>query len=649
MIPEDTIQEILSVARIEDVIDEYVNLKKRGVNLLGLCPFHNEKTPSFTVSPAKNLYKCFGCGKGGNSVNFLMEHDHLSYPDALKSLAKRYNIHIEEEQKSDLQILEDNKKESFLLINEFAQEFFKTQLFNTDEGRAIGLSYFKHRGLLESTIKTFDLGYSPKDRTSFTELAESKGYNIDSLKTLGLVSQSGLDFYRERVIFPFHSISGKVIGFGGRILTDNVKAPKYLNSPESEIYNKRKTLYGIFQAKTEIRKLNQCILVEGYTDVLSLFQNGIKNVVASSGTSLTQEQVQLIKRFADHAIVLYDGDQAGQNAALRGLDIFLVHDLNVKIVVLPENADPDSFIREVGSEAFVGYIEKNASDFILRLAQNIQTNTAHDPVNKSIQVKELVTSLAKISDQIKRSLYVKECADILNLSEGSLIKEVNRGIKGNISQREKDRLRRNSNIVNPDQNVGEYYNNNIPIDHSQGLNLKIDNEKYQERDIVRILISSGSKIYDEEEQISIVEYVINNLGDLINDFENELYKNVVKEYQETINKGKILDQNHFINHQNDSIRILTIDLLSDPNSYANWAEKGVELQTQKPIEDNHVKDSYQAVMRFKLLKIKDRIAQLQKVFTDSNENKDIVLITAYQKLIEERQNLAEKLNTVIIP
>lgn len=649
MIPQDTVQEILAVTHVEEIIDEYVNLKRRGVNLIGLCPFHNEKTPSFTVSPAKNLYKCFGCGKGGNAVNFLMDHDHLSYPEALRYLAKRYNIKIEEEVKDESQIQEEQQRQSLLLINEYAQEFFKDQLLNTDEGRAIGLSYFKHRGLLESTIKTFQLGYSPKGRTTFTDLANAKGYNIDSLKQLGLVSQSGYDFYRERVIFPFHAMSGKVIGFGGRILADKAKAPKYLNSPESKLYNKRKTLYGLYQAKSEIRKLSQCILVEGYTDVLSLHQNGIKNVVASSGTSLTIEQVQLIKRFASNAIVLYDGDQAGQNAALRGLDIFLEQDLNVKVVVLPQDADPDSYIRQVGADAFSAYIEENAKDFILRLARSIQDTYEHDPINKSIQVKDLVTTIAKIRDQIKRSLYVKECADILGLPESSLIKEVNRGIKQEINKKEKERLRQkpNQQRYTPDSE-GEYYNKEIQEDHSQGIHLKVDHEQYQERDLIRVLMTSGDQIQDEEEQTTIAEYIITNIADLVDSFKNDLYKGIVLEYNDSFESGQLLNQTHFTNHENEEIRMLAVNLLSDKNTYANWEERGVQLQTQKPIEENFVKDSYQAVMRFKLLKIKERIVEFQKVFEQQGEEKSLVFITAYQKLLAERQALALELNTVIV-
>lgn len=649
MIPPEVIEEINSTAKIEEVIDEFVNLKRRGVNMIGLCPFHNEKTPSFTVSPAKNLFKCFGCGKGGNSVHFLMEHEHFSYPEALKHLAQRYNIKIPEIERTDEQVQADQEKQSLLIINEYAQSYFIKSIFETDEGRSVGLSYFKHRGLLESTINEFKLGYSPKGRTQFTDQAQSDGYKIDKLKALGLVSQNGYDFYRERVIFPFHNISGKVIGFGGRILKDRAKAPKYLNSPESQVYNKRKTLYGLFQAKSEIRKLNQCILVEGYTDVLSLYQNGIKNVVASSGTSLTLEQVRLIKRFTENAVVLYDGDQAGQNAALRGLDIFLENNLNAKVVVLPENSDPDSFIQKVGTEAFKEFIDTNAQDFILKVAKNIQDTLSHDPVNKSIQIKELVSSIAKISDQLKRSLYIKECANLLEIAENALIKEVNRGVRNEIGKRTKEN-QRNRNPINYAQSEGEYYNKSISQDHSQETpSIKLDNEQYQERDLVRVLLQHGHKICDNHDDLTGVEYLSLLLGESYKEFKNDLYISVIEEGLANLKDGKTFTSDYFVNHENESIRMLAVNLLSDPNSYAKWEEKGVQLQTQRPIDENHEKDILQSVMRYFMKYFKDQnVLWKDKISECTDEDKKIILLTAYQKFKDEMREHATKLNTVII-
>ena len=435
MIARNTVEEIISTAKVEEVINDYVNLKRRGANLLGLCPFHNEKTPSFTVSPAKNLYKCFGCGKGGGAVNFLMEHENFTYPEALRYLAKKYNIRIEEEEQSDEAIEEQKHKDSLLIINEMAAEYFQQQLHFSGEGRSVGLSYFKHRGLNEQTMKTFQLGYAQSESRHFLKYATDKGYKKDLLTELGLISQKEYDFFRERVIFPFHNLSGKVIGFGGRILKDNIKAPKYLNSPETKIYNKRQTLYGLYQARNEIRKVDRCILVEGYTDVLSLHQSDIKNVVASSGTSLTEEQVRLIKRFTANVSVIYDGDVAGQKAALRGLNIFLKYGMNVTVVILPEGEDPDSYVQQLGSSKFLDFLKENGKDFILMLANQIHQDYANDPVNKSIQIRELVQSLSLIGDQIKRSLYVKECANILQIEERTLFKEINKNIRSEISKR----------------------------------------------------------------------------------------------------------------------------------------------------------------------------------------------------------------------
>ncbi len=645
MIPAQTVDEILSTAKIEEVVDDYVNLKRRGVNMIGLCPFHNEKTPSFTVSPSKNLYKCFGCGKGGGAVNFLMEHEQFTYPEALRFLAQKYNIKIEEEKKSDEQIQRDNERQSYYLINEYAQDYFVHQLFNTPEGTSVGLSYFKHRGLLETTIKTFKLGYSPRESKAFTNQAVKTGYNIDKLKQLGLTSTNGYDFYRERVIFPFHNISGKTIGFGGRILREDKKAPKYLNSPESEIYNKRKTLYGLYQAKTAIRKQDQCILVEGYTDVLSLYQNGIQNVVASSGTSLTQEQVQLIKRFTKNVIVLYDGDQAGQNAALRGLDIFLENDINIKLATIPDQMDPDGYIREIGTERFEQFIEDESSDFILNLAQNIQDKYVNDPINKSIQIKELTTSLVKIDDQLKRSLYIKECAAILTIEEATLIGEVNRGLSKVLYKKQND-LRREERQYQRAEITGD-----VPSvqRESQQKESKLSPDQYQERDIVRVLLQHGHKICTHEEDIEGSAYLHSLLGDQYLYFSNAHYKAIIEEYFTKKDSGLANLTDYFINHSNPDTQSLATAFLSSPYTYAEWAERGVELQTQVPIEENHEKDIYQSVMRYFMTYYKAQESQwVEKIAECDNDEQRIVILTAYQNFKSEMKEHAEKLNTVVL-
>ena len=643
MIKENTVEEIKSAARVEDVIEDYVNLKRRGVNMIGLCPFHNEKTPSFTVSPTKNLYKCFGCGKGGDSVRFLMDHDQLTYPEALRQLAGKYGIKIEEEVLSDEVRQAQKEKESLLLINEYAKGYFRHALLNTDEGRSIGLSYFKHRNLLEATIDQFGLGYAPRGGKTFVDAATAEGYSLEKLQLLGLASQSGYDFYRDRVIFPFHNLSGKVIGFGARILTDNPKAPKYLNSPESKLYNKRQTLYGLYQARSEIRKKGACILVEGYTDVLSLSQNGIKNVVASSGTSLTNEQVRLIKRFADAAIVLYDGDAAGQKAALRGLEIFLENDVDVKIAMLPEGADPDSYMQEVGASAFESYIQAEAKDFLLHLAHSIETDHANDPVNKSIEIRSLVTSLSKIYAQLKRDLYVKECARILQIDEGPLHAEINKAIKKRLAKKRRQNPKHRDSAIN-DLKV------EMPAErgHSavQEPTITRDPTIYQERDIVRILLVSGDKLYDIEDEITVAQYVVENLNGI--EIKNETYRTIVDMYISALSAGKMPTREDFLGHQNETIAKVAVDMLFEPYTYANWSDRGVELQTQKPYEENYIKDSYQAILRFKIRAVNERIVQLQQVLMDDDGSNAEVIMTAYQSLMAERKVLAEEMRLIVI-
>ncbi len=639
MIKQETIQEILSTARIEDVVQDYVSLKRRGVNLIGLCPFHAEKTPSFTVSPSKNFYKCFGCGQGGNAVNFLMEHEKFSYPEALRFLAKKYNIEIQEEKRDEAYLEEEKKRESLYLINGFANEYFTGQLFETEEGISIGMSYFKHRGLLESTIKSFSLGYCPKNGQSFAEAAKAAGYSLELVQELGLITSKGNDFFRERVIFPFFNLSGKVIGFGGRILNDQVKTAKYLNSPESVLYNKRNTLYGLYQARSEIRKLNRVVLVEGYTDVLSLSQNGIKNVVASSGTSLTTDQVRLIKRFTDHVRVVFDGDQAGQNAALRSLELFLEYGVNVEVAVLPPDRDPDSMIRDVGTSAFQDFLDKNSKDFVILIATNIQEQYAHDPVNKSVHIKQLVHALSKIRDQIKRALYIKECSILLEIEERVLFREVNKNIRVEMKKN-----RRDHQFVQdaPDPVLTER------VDHSNLQPRIADPVPYQERDIIRVLLEGGHLPHDESENHSVGEYIVSNVIQIIDLFESSLYRDIIIEYSDLLSKGIQPAQEHFLYHSREDIKSLCMELLLDPYHYANWSHRGVELQTQKPKEDNYRKDSLKAILRFKLFKINERITEIEKIIREGKETSMEALLKAKIRLQEERRILADQQGTIVL-
>lgn len=430
-------------ARIEEVVGDFVHLKKSGSSYKALSPFSSEKTPSFYVSPAKGIFKDFSSGKGGNSVTFLMEHEQMSYPEALRYLAKKYNITIEEDEVTPEQKEEQNKRESLYIVNEFAQQWFVNQLLE-QEGRAVGLAYFKERGFNQETIETFHLGYSPDSWDSFTNAAKDAGYGEEYLLDTGLIKQSGerrYDAYRGRVIFPIHNLSGRPIGFGARTLKTDKKVPKYINSPESDVYFKSKIVYGIYQAKGAIVKEDNCLLVEGYTDVLALHQAGIKEVVASSGTALTKDQVKLIKRYTNNITILYDGDPAGIKASFRGIDLVLEEGMHVKVVLFPEGEDPDSFSKKLPADELKTYITKNAKDFIRFKTSVLIDDVGDDPMRRSDLIHEIVNSIALIPDHIARSIYTKECSNLLDISERALISELNKARKKFIDSKQKERQR----------------------------------------------------------------------------------------------------------------------------------------------------------------------------------------------------------------
>ncbi len=690
MILEKTIQEIKDTARVEDVISEYVNLKRRGVNLIGLCPFHNEKTPSFVVSPTKNIYKCFGCGQAGDPVKFLMEHDHFTYPEALRHLAAKYGIQIEEKEVSPEMRARLQVADSLFLVNQFALEFFQNQLLNTDIGKSVGLSYFKKRGFREETIKKFGLGYAPDAKDRLTLTAQQQSYDIELMKRLGLTSRYGSDFFRNRVMFPIHNLSGKVIAFAGRIMAKDVKAPKYVNSPETEVYHKSKILYAANFAKASIRKLDECILVEGYTDVISLHQEGIENVVASSGTSLTTDQIRLIKRYTPNVKILFDGDNAGIKAALRGVDMLLKDDLNIKIVILPDGEDPDSYLNKVGVTAFKEYITSQAKDFILFKAKWLLEQTENDPVGRSGVIREIVASIGLIPDPIKRSVFLKECAQLFNVDEKLLINETNKSVSTRIKterkraevearriQREKIRQQTNNDFPTtpPATADGSFPDSEPPLtedgfpvsepplidgqpaegfpqdDFIQERNVVVGNE-FQEKDIVRILIDFGDKELSNEETPTVAHYILSNIEDVIDDFDNALYLSIIKDVQRMLKEAKPFDSSYFINHPNEKIGTLAINLLTSPHEYSeNWAKKEVFLDQKDPSE-NFMKDSEASLMRFRLQKVtkicennKEKIKELTK---KGEMDEVITFMKVQQKLLTVRNELAHKLGTVIV-
>ncbi len=680
MIKQKTIDDIMETARVEDVVGDFVNLKRRGVNLIGLCPFHNEKTPSFTVSPSKGIYKCFGCGEGGDALKFVMEHEQLSYPEALRYLAKKYGIEVEETAVSDEARAERQHQESLFLINGFAKAYYQEQLFETGRGKSVGLSYFRQRGFREETIRHFGLGYAPAGKDIFTLTAVQKGYNADLLKQLGLTSKYGRDFFRDRVMFPIHNLSGKVIGFGGRILAKDVKAPKYVNTPETEIYNKSKVLYGAYFAKRAIRQADECILVEGYTDVIALHQAKVENVVASSGTSLTIGQIGLIKRYTENIKILYDGDKAGVKAALRGLGLVLEQGLNVKIVLLPEGEDPDSYVQKVGTEAFRAFITQQAQDFIMFQASLLKEEAAGDPVKQTKLIQEIVDSISKIPDPIKRSLYVRECATLMGVQEELLINEANKAVANRLRKQEQERMREARRQERERQRGQEKgrppqlptaadeppllteepagiqdleYEELPPKEQSESaLSPKAVGDGFQERDLVRILVTGGDAPFDQEDGLSVAEYLIANVEDVLDEFDNGLYQRAFQIAMEAISEGKAVSPQLFLHHIEDDVQQLAIDLSSSPYEYSeNWANRWeIFLTTQKMPDDNFVKDSVSAIKRFRLRKlnrmIKENAEQLKQVL-ENGEGDYMLHLKLDQRLKATRNELARELGTVV--
>ncbi len=562
MITQTTIQQILGRLDILDVIGGFVKLKKRGSNYLGLCPFHNEKTPSFTVSPAKELYKCFGCGKAGNTISFIMEHEKYSYVDALKWLANKYGIEIEETFQSNEQREQMQAAESLYIINAFAQQFFTTQLLETEEGQDIGLSYLKERGFREDIIKKFQIGYSPEQRDAFTKEAIAKQYNTELLLKTGLVANRNeqlMDNYRGRIIFPIHNHSGKVLGFGARILKSNDKAPKYINTPENEIYIKSKILYGSWFARQAIDKADECLLVEGYTDVVSLHQAGIENVVASGGTSLTPDQLRLIRKYSNNLTIIYDGDAAGVKAALRGLDLALEEGLNVKLVLIPDKEDPDSYVNKVGATDFREFIQKNKKDFILFQLEVALKDAGNDSVKKSEVVNRMAETISKINkaeDFTKQQDYIKHCSEILKIDEGGLHALVNKFIRDRISTQE--RKLPFEEAKQQEENAKQAEQTNYD-DATFNLLFK---DELQEREVARILLEYGIKKWDDTKLVA--EHILEEMVDesLIDNTDVirliAAFKELLQQDRSTINK------NYFIYHPDTKLSTLAVSLLNFP-------------------------------------------------------------------------------------
>ncbi|MCK4639071.1 MAG: DNA primase, partial [Bacteroidales bacterium] len=610
-------------------------------------PFHNEKTPSFTVSPSKGIYKCFGCGKGGNSVNFIMEHERYSYPEALKYLAKKYNIEIEEEEQTPEQLQALDEQEGLYFVSTFAQKYFTENLFKKDEGKAIGLTYFKERDFTESTIKKFQLGYGIDKWDDFTQHALSSGYKLDYLIKTGLTiskENKHYDRFRGRVLFPIHNLSGKVIGFGGRILSSEKSKAKYVNSPESDIYNKSKVLYGIYFSRNAIINKNNCFLVEGYTDVISLHQAGIENVVASSGTSLTTDQIKLIKRYTPNITILYDGDEAGVKASFRGIDMILEEGMNVRIVLFPEGEDPDSYARNNHASEVQEFISKKAEDFISFKTNLLIKETKNDPIKKAALIKEIVKTIALIPDGIYRSVYVKECGSIMNVPEQTLMNELNRILRRKF--RDKNKITRPEEAPEQEEYKAE---KQIDTDLYEG--------EFQERDIIRLLLMYGNKeiifeeINEDNQKIDVPVKVANFIvKDIKSDeiyFQNATYQLIFNEYESAIEKGFIPDEQYFINHADEKISQLTIELISSPYELSpNWLKKRILVKTEKDRLKLLVVSS---VLSFKAKKVDKMIIDNQKEIQKASNDEDrIILQQKHISLKNISRDINRKLSRIII-
>ncbi len=572
MIDRKTIEQIMDTAKVEEVVGDFVSLRKRGVNMIGLCPFHNEKTPSFTVSPSKNLWKCFGCGKGGKPVHFIMEHEQLSYPDALRWLAKKYHIEIKERELTDDEKREESVRESMFVINQYAQQHFVETLHETEEGKAIGMNYFKHRGLRDETINKFGLGYSLERRDSFAQKAVKAGYNPELIAKTGVCYSTDdgrlVDRFWGRVMFPVHTISGKVAAFGGRILQNNAKAAKYVNSPESEIYHKSDHLYGLYFSKQAIMQKDRCILVEGYLDVISMHQAGIQNVVASSGTSLTTGQIKLIHRFTDNVTLLYDGDKAGIKASIRGIDMLLEEGMNINVVLLPEGEDPDSYAQSHSTEEVEQYIERNKVDFIRFKTNLLLDEVGEDPIKRAGLVGDVVKSIAVVPNDILRSEYIKKCSEMLNVGEPLLVKETAkiRMQRADEQQKRHDNAEAQQTELENSSEANDEFKQSI-IDNYTGNILY-----HKERSIIQFLLKNGDKLLQVPENKvngspAFTETVISHLYYSFEDdgieLSHPLYKKIFKEASEHANDMDFCPEKHFISHPDSAISQLTAELCGE--------------------------------------------------------------------------------------
>lgn len=670
MISRSTIDRVFESARVEEVIGEFVQLKKAGSNFKGLSPFVDEKSPSFMVSPVKQIWKDFSTGKGGNAISFLMEHEHYSYPEAIKWLAKKYNIEIEETEQSSEEKAQMNERESMFLVSTFAKDYFHETMLNTNKGKAIGLSYFKERGFRDDTIKTFELGYCLDEWDGFTKAALLKGYDLKYMASTGLTivkENRQFDRFKGRVMFPIHSMSGRILGFGGRILTADKKAAKYLNSPESDIYHKSKILYGLFQAKKEIAKQDNCYLVEGYTDVISFHQSGVENVVASSGTALTADQIRLVNRLTKNITVLFDGDAAGIRASIRGIDLILEQGMNVKVVQFPDGEDPDSFAKAHSTEELKAHLNDNAQDFINFKVSLLLKDSDNDPIKKAGVIRDIVTSISKIPDGIKREVYIQECSRILEISERVLFSELAQIIKKDIQEKSKANKRQDSPQQDPNEPPPEYF---MEQEQAQmGLvkggavsSEKIDQLSILEKEIIRILLLYGNEdiefieeieSLDKNDKVVVTNRKYNNkvsaeiyvhLQDDEIEFTNPIFQEIYVEIIHQLNQYEVIKIDNLINHDNKEIASIVTSIIMEQENpkmqLSKWESKNIEVKSSLEVLQKAVSDVIFNLRRILIDKlVTDALVKGKEYSTQEKED-----IMKYNSL---RIRLSEKLKRVV--
>jgi DNA primase len=654
LISQATIDTVFETARVEEVIGDFVHLKRAGSNFKGLSPFSDERSPSFMVSPAKGIWKDFSSGKGGNSVAFIMEHEHFTYPEAIRYLAKKYNIEIEETVQTDEEKLNTDVRESMYLVSEFAKKYFHDTLLNSEEGKAIGLSYFKERGFSSDTIKKFALGYSPETWDAFTKEALGKGYKMEFLESTGLTiarEDRPFDRFKSRVMFPIQSMSGRVLGFGGRILTNDKKSAKYLNSPESDIYHKSKVLYGIFQAKQSIAKLNNCFLVEGYTDVIQFNQAGIENVVASSGTALTPDQIRLINRLTKNITVLFDGDAAGLRASVRGIDLILEEGMNVKVCAFPDGEDPDSFARKTSYDDLVAYLDTNAKDFIQFKASLLMNDAKNDPVKKADLIRDMVTSISKIPDRIQREIYIQECSRIMDISEQVLTSTLAQLVQKDITEVGKK--------VKQEQKAFEVVKNESPVQAA-----KVDVLYRLERKIIEILLLYGNKTEEfedvflktnedgeienitEKKEYKVYQRVYLSLQEDEVELANPLFRDIFNDLIQYFLQNENLEIEKYLMHLNSDFAQEVTDILMEDERVVlhNWEGQNIIPKTKSETIGQYVSETILTMRWYLVDKIIDELKNSVSNEPGSDNTESMSMAMDYYKLIN---SFSKKLGRVM--